>query len=63
VSFGTAEETPGKHFHFKISANYLVTSVDKNQLSIFGETPSEALSGQADVCLATDNGHHNQICL
>jgi len=38
VSFGTKEETPGKHFYFKSRANWLLTSVAKHQLSIFEET-------------------------
>jgi hypothetical protein len=37
VSFGTTEETPEKHSHFKIRAKYLVTSVDKDQQSILEE--------------------------
>ncbi|UCG11459.1 MAG: RimK family alpha-L-glutamate ligase [Deltaproteobacteria bacterium] len=44
MSFGTTEETPGKHFHLEIRANYLVTSVDKDQRSIFGETPEISTS-------------------
>jgi hypothetical protein len=34
---GTTEETPAKHFHFKTRANCFATSVDKDQLSVFGE--------------------------
>jgi hypothetical protein len=41
VSFGTTEETPEKHVHFKIRAKYLVTSFDKDQLSIFEETSAK----------------------
>ena len=32
-----------RHFHFTIRASYLVTSVDKHQLSIFEETPGRWL--------------------
>ncbi|UCG14207.1 MAG: hypothetical protein JSU72_07025 [Deltaproteobacteria bacterium] len=39
MSFGATEETPGKHFHFKIRVNGLVISVDKDQRPIFGESP------------------------
>ena len=41
VSFGTTEETPEKHVHFKSRAKYLVTSVDKDQLSILEETSAK----------------------
>jgi hypothetical protein len=41
VSFGTTEETPEKHFRFKIRAKYLLTSVDKDELSIFEETSTK----------------------
>jgi hypothetical protein len=41
MRLGTNEETPAKHFHFKIRANWLLTSIDKDQLSIFGETPGD----------------------
>jgi hypothetical protein len=43
VSLGTAEETPEKHFHSKISLNWFLISIDKHRLSILGEPPVDSL--------------------
>lgn len=40
-----------RHFHFTIRASYLVTSVDKHQLSIFEETPTTSPAKKTEKIL------------